>query len=289
MVALSDTSTLFGLSRVLEPESRSAIAEFLRAAWAAQFGQRPGPIEGDLELLGRLFRPDVSGASLRGAAATLEALTISPPRDLPAALYVPVDDTHGFVTPEGRVALEVIDHAGEDPVSIGDSALLRATTIVATFYGESVRRHVGKTVGQPDLRPLSFAFALLLLVNGSVGEERALRTPDTADEERRLMEAIAPALDAFSEGIGGGPISRRESGRMEGNWVLTEVPRQLPTLIAKTKAGFWVQPHAYADAARRIGALLARRRRPPTGTQDCGSRSRTSAGRTEAHAQPSPH
>jgi hypothetical protein len=263
----ADTSTFFGLSRVVETELRASLADFLRTAWEVQHGRPPGDLDADLMALRQVFRPDVSGAALRNAAASLEPVPAPRSSMVGDALFVVVDDRRGFVTPEGRLALELLDSYPPGRLSISDSDLLRAALTLARFYGEPVRSHVAKTVARPDLRPLSFAFALLLLINGSIGEDRALRTPSSRDEERRLMQAIAPVLNAFSEGIGGGSLSSREAQRMEGNWALTEVARQLPTMAARTKAGFWIRPAAAEGAGRRVGELLARRKNPPTRAQ----------------------
>jgi hypothetical protein len=264
MTERQDSSTLFGLSRVIEPGPRAELRTFLGAAWEVQHRKLPGDLEADLAGLQGVFRPDASGAALRDAAAALEPIGVARPEPLADALFIAVDDERGFVTAEGRLVLDILDSYPPGRLSVSDSDMMRAGLTLARFYGDAVRNRVAKTVGRPDLRPLSFAFALLLLVNGSIGEERALRTPSSRDEERRLMQAMAHALDSFSTGIRGASLSPREAQRMEGNWVLTEVPRQLPTLAARTKAGFWIRPAAADTAGRRLGELLGRRKNAPT-------------------------
>jgi len=259
-----NTSTFFGLSRVLEEELRTELEQFLLAAWRAQYDEEPGQLTKDLGRLEPLFRPRVSGAVLRDAAAALRELAVPRPDSLPASLFLEIDARHGFVTAEGRLVLDLCLSREPGRLLIEDSDLLSASLLLCGFYGEPARAAVHRAVAQPDLRPLSFAFALLLLLNGSVGEERALRSPTTSEEERRLMVALGPALNAFSEAIGGKPLTEKEAHRMEGNWVLTEVARQLPTLFAKTKAGYWLRPGAVDSAPARLGELLARRKNAPS-------------------------
>lgn len=237
---------------------------FLLAAWRSQHGRDLAEVRSDLDAIALVFRPDARGATLRKAVQSLGPIHVPRPPELPESMYLGVDDERGFVTAEGRLLAEILEKKPVGGVAISDDDLLEAATLLADFYGSSVRQAVAKTLSSPDLRPLSFAFALLLLVNGSLGEKKALRLPSSREDDRRLMQALAPVLNAFAEAIGARSLAQKEAQRMEGNWVITEVPRQLPALAQREGSSIWLRDGATLSTAHRLGELLARRRRPPT-------------------------
>jgi hypothetical protein len=203
-------NTLFGVSRGLEPDERAAICAYLRAAWRAQHGRVPSTLSVDLETLGDLFRSHVQAKRLRGAAEQLDAVVESRP-PLPEAVLVPVDDQRGFVTPEGRVLLDQLERSEQsgDQVITRDS-VLTACALIADFYGSHQRRWMRKELTGGDVRPATLGFAVFLLINNSVGFDRALLLPSSPNDEAMLAGRVLPVVNIFSTSVGGSSVKPRE-------------------------------------------------------------------------------
>jgi hypothetical protein len=257
-------STLFRVSRGLEAEERRAIRTFLRAAWRAQYGRLPSTLSVDLETLEALFRSHVQAKRLRDAAEDLETISARRPL-LPEAVFVPVDDQRGFVTPEGRVLLDELDRAEESSVHIiSRDTLLDSYALIADFYGESHRRWMRKELAGGDVRPATLGFAIFLLINNSVGSKRALLLPSSTEEEQMLAGRILPVVSQFSIAVGGSPVKPRETERLRSNWIVTETNRQLGRYISRADEGrtvkFWIDEEHEAALVEELGRQLARRR-----------------------------
>ena len=227
-------STLFGVSRGLESDERRAIRSYLRAAWRAQYGRMPSTLSVDLQVLEGLFRSHVQAKRLRDAAEDLEIIATRRPI-LPEAVFVPVDDYRGFVTPEGRVLLDELEKAEQAQSSthiINRETLLDSYALIADFYGESHRTWMRKELTGGDVRPATLGFAIFLLINNSIGSKRALLLPWALEEEEMLAGRILPILSEFSVSVGGSPVKRRETERLRSNWIITETKRQLGPYIS---------------------------------------------------------
>jgi hypothetical protein len=257
-------STLFGVSRGLEAEERTAIRVYLRAAWYAQYGRNPSTLSVDLEVLEGLFRSHVLAKRLRDAAEGLDAIGERRPV-LPEAVFVAVDESRGFVTPEGRVLLDQLDraeHSSEQVIS--RDALVDAYALIADFYGESHRRWMRKELTGGDVRPATLGFAIFLLINNSVGFKRALLLPSSVEEEQMLAGRILPVVSEFSVSVGGSPVRQREAERLRSNWIITETRRQLGPYIGRADEGraakFWVEEDREESLIAELGRQVARRR-----------------------------
>lgn len=253
---------LFGVALVLEREEVDALRDLLTRAFIAQHHRPPGDVETDLAAM-RSLRPGASANSLRRVVADANAL--GPPRPaVPDQLLIAVTETRALLTAEGRVVLDVLERAEDgDPVVIGRADLLGAYGRVADFYGAPHRTWMTQQARGGDLRPHVFAVAVLLLLNGSVGEKRALRAEGNEDDAE-LSLRLAPVLDAFARGIGGKEVlSAAEAQKgLRSAWPFTEAGRQLTGQVLRRDGGLWVDAREEDALVRRLGALLAARTRP---------------------------
>lgn len=257
-------STLFGVSRGLELEERYAIGTYLRAAWRAQYGRPPSTLSADLEALKDLFRSHVLAKRLRDAAEDLRVIAERRPL-LPEAVFVAVDDERGFVTPEGRVLLDELEKAEQSSAHIiNRDTLIHAYALVADFYGSSHRQWMRKELIGGNLRPATLGFAIFLLINNSLGSNRALLLPSSIEEEHMLANQILPVVSEFSISIGASPVRQRETERLRSNWIITETKRQLGPYIARVDDGrtvkFWIEEEREDSLIDELGRQLARRR-----------------------------
>lgn len=256
--------TLFGVSRGLEADEAAAIRAYLHAAWQAQYGRPPSTLSVDLETLGDLFRSHVQAKRLRAAAEQLGAISERRPL-LPEAVFVPVDERRGFVTPEGRVLLDELGRSGVegDHVFTRD-ALLTACARVADFYGGRHRQWMRKELAGGDVRPGTLGFAVFLLINNSVGAPRALLLPSAQAEEEALAGRVLPVINAFTVAVGGSPVKPRERERLRSNWIITEAKRQMGRYISRADddrtVKFWIDVERETDLIDELGRQLARRK-----------------------------
>jgi hypothetical protein len=250
-------ATLFGVSRGLDLDELTELEDFLREAWQAQYGQPPSTLSADFERLRELFKTGASGKRLRDAAAALPRLSRRP-ASVSDDVFFAVGEHRGLVTPEGRALLEQLGLIREnsDRVLTRD-AMLQASTTVSSAYGNWQRAWLTQQLGKASLRPGTYGVVLLLLLNGSVTRETALRLPSLADEERALAQVLVPVIDAFATELGGHETSAREAERLRSNWRLTEARRHLYELVRVQDehgdAFVWVQ-----DEGKTV-ALLAER------------------------------
>jgi hypothetical protein len=256
--------TLFGVSRGLENSEVVTIRDYLLAAWRAQYGRAPSTLSVDLDLLTDLFRSHVQAKRLREAAEDLAPIPVPRPH-LPESIFVPVDESRGFVTPEGRVLLDQLSREELDGGKIlTRDSLVTAYATVADFYGRDHRRWMKKEITGGDVRPATIGFAVFLLLNNSTGPDRCLYLPSSPRDEGALAKTILPVVSEFSKGIGGSPVPRRESERLRSNWIVTEAPRQLSRFVSRSDdrnaARIWIVSGAEIGLIEELGRLLSKRR-----------------------------
>jgi hypothetical protein len=220
-------ATLFGVPRGLDLDELIELEDFLRAAWQAQYGHPPSTLTADFERLRELFKTGASGKRIRDAVAALPRLSRRP-ASVSEDVFFAVGEHRGLVTPEGRALLEqlaAIREGGERVLS--RDAMLYASATVSSAYGGWQRAWLTQQLGRASLRPGTYGVVLLLLLNGSLTRETALRLPSSAEEERALARVLIPVIDAFATRLGGHETSAREAERLRSNWRLTEARRHL--------------------------------------------------------------
>jgi hypothetical protein len=237
-------STLFGFSRGLERDELARVEDFLREAWAAQYGQSPATLSGDLDRLKPLFKTNASAKKLREIVNELAVVRVERP-ELPDAAFVGIDDHRGLVTPEGRILLDELVRLREtDELVLGREAILRANARTTALYGKWQREWLTQQLQGGDLRPGTYGFVLFLLFNGSLDEQTGLPMPAEDREELQLAEVVAPVIDAFAVALGGSAMNQREARRLRSNWRVTEARRQLFDQVRRVVNGdiaiYWI-------------------------------------------------
>lgn len=171
-----NADTFFGFPLDELTTENPRVLRYLIRAWIAEHGTEPTDFDEDLEKLRPLFHSHVTGNRVRDRVKTLDRIPQSRPY-IPDVFFLPIDSERGLVTPEGRALIETTRDNNSDP-SPAD-----AVAAVARFYGDSLRAWMAKSV-ETGLVPLpSVGFVIFLLINGSVGPERAMRFPSKQDEE----------------------------------------------------------------------------------------------------------
>jgi hypothetical protein len=258
--------TIFGVSRGLEYDEIRDLVFFFRRAWQAQYGREPSTLTADLERLADVFRSHASPKRLRAAATRLKPVQ-GRPAHLSPDVFIPVDELRGFVTPEGRVLLEHLsDMMESEEALLSRDAVLHAYATVGQLYGEWQRDWITRQLTGAGLRPGTYGFVVTLLINGSVGQERALRLPADQALESELATKVMDVANTFAVGIGGSPTKGREMGRLRSNWVVTEASRQLygkimrPETDRSCDAYIWIDASKEFELVDELGARLAERK-----------------------------
>ncbi len=260
---------LFGVSATL---SRSRVAQLVadfEAAWANQYdGRYPLDLMADLKTLTAYFDPLAREATLR---RRLEGLPANP-IELPDGFALDLGTGRLVLTPEGRVALEVLrgllERSGST-LMIDSETLAAAHAVLAHFYRGLTRRRLDKVralaAGEASpMLPVAAAFVLLLLVNRSTSQQRSL-TQSAADADQRALidDAFAPALRAFAEALTGEKFQVRD-GSLGGlslyqGYASTEARRRLGSRLRLEDGRVWVPEEEEEEVLAFITRELKRR------------------------------
>ena len=252
--------SLFGIPTGLSHDEAASIAASLTRAWLGLFSRVPGGLNSDLELLKSYFHPIAQGARLRRLIANVPEVDngLGP---LPQLLLFQIGERRGLVTPEGRIALEVLKRelGNDGDVVIDLTEIAWANRVVADLYRSWTRERL-RDVASPDapLQVPVVGFALTMLVNGSVGREHALPIPRSDLQEEQLSRVIGPIVDAFVDAIR--RQNRREPFRLRGGWIVTETTRHLFGAIDRDGDLLWVREDADERLPRELAAALAKRK-----------------------------
>jgi hypothetical protein len=266
-VTRPDAPDLLGLPLQLSRERALALVADLETAWLEQTGSYPFHLASDLDRLAPYFDPLAREATLRRRLDELPRQTV----ELPREFAVDVGAGRQIVTPEGRVALDLLRRALEQsPVaSLDDQVRADALAVLADFYRRLARRRFEKVralaagEGAPML-PVAAAFALLLLVNRSTSPDRAL-DQSVEDPARRAVvdEAFAPALRAFAETLSGEKFKERDRSlgglSLYQGYAVTEARRRLGQRLRGEDGRLWIPQEDEADVLAFLARDLRRR------------------------------
>src|SRR5919197_4617663 len=144
MRVLEAPTELFGLSLTLSRPRVVALVDGLEEAWRAQQGGNyPLDLDADLKTLAAFFDPLAREATLRRRLDQLAQTPI----ELPGTFLLDAGSGRRVVTPEGRVALDVLrgllTESGET-VRIDAETLAAAHAVVDDFYRSLARRRLDK-------------------------------------------------------------------------------------------------------------------------------------------------
>lgn len=247
----------FPLHELAEDDSR--IVRYLTRAWTNEHGTPPSDLDEDLDKLRPLFQSHVTGTRVREHVKSLKPLRMSRPF-IPEVFFLAVDADRGLVTPEGRALIE----AAQDQTEPQAASLVDT---IAQFYGDSLRAWMAKSI-ETGLVPLpSAGFAMFLLINGSVGQQRAMQFPSEKHEEADLATVIMDVASIFSTTLHGPAIKAKERVQLRTSWVVSQAVRHLGNSMSRGSdrktglASIWVEEdHTNALLSDISVAIRARSR-----------------------------
>jgi hypothetical protein len=228
------------------------ISTFLISAWSAQRGKAPADLAADLAFLAQFFAPTATTRRLRESLAQLKEVR-APRSDLPEEIFLPWRTNRGLVTPEGRVALALLEsHLTTEHVIVQTEEIAWAYAQVADLYRSWGRHRLLDALGRRE-RPLRLpviGFNLFLLVNRSIGEDNAFPLPPAGELEQELSRTVGPIVAAFADALTSAR-GQSEPFRLRGGWIVTETNRHLSEFVTFSPNALWV-------IARQIAFLVAR-------------------------------
>lgn len=251
-----------GLPDAMTSTQAAALAGSLEALWNEIFG-RVQDLESDLRDLRRYFDPVASGKRLRRLLSELPDAPSSA-RGLRGPHVLAVTETKLLITPEGRVALDILRRRlvnGEDVIVLTSEALVPSLESLVTNYREWSRHRLAQTLallaGEAEpLRLPAIGVLIALVVNRNIGPDRALPVADQQTRgivERALLEPAA----AFAQRLGAERLKIGKESLYRG-WMLHEVGRRLPAALASGEA-VSIVPGKEAAAVDLAARELARR------------------------------
>jgi hypothetical protein len=256
----------FGLADRLPRNAAEQLHETLTELWRVCHRRAPGAIRPDLDLHRRFFDPVAQGNRLRKALLSIDPYT--PPGPIQPSLALAVDAERLLITPEGRVAIELLDRAiegaGEQVTVDVQLAAVREHDLLALYrdWGRHRLRSVIDLLGggEKPLQIPAIGAVLTLLVNRSDSPERAIArfSPGTARDV--IDDVFRTCANAFSEQLA--PSTRRATNkeRLISGWTLGEIARRMPDALQSSDAhGVYVVGDRRPELIGLIVSELARR------------------------------
>lgn len=272
MAAADDALNEFGLPARLPRRVAEQMAEALSRLWQAAHGRLPGALRPDLAAQQNYFDPVAQGRRLREAFLDLEPVEI--PRELLAdSLLLAIDGRRSLITPEGRIALALLQQALERPgpeIELDGGAARRYERELLALYREWGRHRQRQVIdlmggGKNPLQLPAIGAALTLLVNRSDSPERAIkRFPKGERPAQHVDQAFFACAEAFANALGSAErAAKRKTGKKEGlisGWTLGEVRRRLPDALVLEKTAVYVATGQQEALMDLLVAELRRRK-----------------------------
>ncbi|MHB8233804.1 MAG: hypothetical protein ACYDHT_04050 [Solirubrobacteraceae bacterium] len=256
----------FGLPERLPRYAAEQLHGTLTELWLMCHRRYPGALRPDLELHRHYFDPVAQGKRLRQALLSISPFTA--PGPLAPSQAIPVDSDRLLITPEGRVALELLDVAlGEhsDGVRLDGELALRRERDLLTLYRDWGRHRLRSVIdllggGEKPLQVPAVAGVLTLLVNRSDSQERAIKRFPPGVARDVIDGVFRSCANAFSQQLA--PSIRRASDkeRLISGWTLGEITRRMPDALHNSDdQGIYVVASRREELVRFLVAELARR------------------------------
>lgn len=272
MAAEDDALSEFGLPAHLPRRVGAQMAEALTRLWQAAHDQPPGALRPDLAAHRNYFDPVALGRRLREAFLSLDPVEV-PSGLLPSPVLLQIDGQRLLITPEGRIALALLQKALAQPGAelVLDSAAARRyeKELLALYreWGRHRQRQVVDLIGggKNPLQLPAIGAALTLLVNRSDSPERAIkRFPKGERATQNVDHAFFACAEAFANALGPAErAAKRKTTKKEGlisGWTLGEVRRRLPDALVLTKTAVHVAPNQQGPLMDLLVAELRRRK-----------------------------
>jgi hypothetical protein len=247
-------NTLLGLPDYLDDAEAKGMISALRQTWSAMQGTAPGKLEEDLEACRRWFDPVAQGQRLRRELSQLpdvpdELADPGPP------LTLSVGPGKRLVTPEGRCALDLLEHLphGRKSHVISDAQLVSYDRRLALLYRDWSRHRLQSVVDllAGTTKPLQIPAAgvvIALLVNRDTSKERAL-TRFAAGAPRDVVDqAFFAPVQAFADILAPTRRGNRSNPKLVSGWMLYEARRRLADalVVVDARGGVdgkvWIKP-----------------------------------------------
>jgi hypothetical protein len=267
-----DVASFLDLPGLIDSVVARKWLQILRAHWIAQLGRPPGLLSDDLAALDTWFDPTRPGSRLRAAVATLSSASRRDTLDsdeVPALFRLDVGSDRRLVTPEGRVALHVLDQTLSTVhdarlLVVSQEAIAQGVASLLSHYRDQSQRRLLEVVRLLDgtaksaLRPAAAGLLFFLLVNRNTAPERPLRKhQDDPRTARLLTRMISESVAEFAA-----PFRRSSDGadraiEVYRGWAYGEIARRLGRgFVTDAKVAYIVDP---VLAEQRLARHLAAR------------------------------
>ena len=223
------SGTLLGAPVDISGQRLTQWINSLASAWRELTAREAGDLESDLRDLEPLFGPK---SRIRTIRERVYDLTPRSPNADPPPRQALMPIAGGLlITPAGRTLLHVLtEHreSGRPVIEPADyiGAIQALIDARAAWHQKWLSDQFETTLSPPPL-----AAALLLLINGSIGEDRALRLPADEEADKALAGVVIPLLARFAEALG----SKRtlETSTLRSHWAFSQVSRVLGRDVAR--------------------------------------------------------
>jgi hypothetical protein len=237
--------------------------------WTVTMGRPPGDLNDDLELIKRWFDPVAQGQRLRRELSAIEG--VQPGLEVPGEPWtVEVGSSKWLVTPEGRCAIDVLQSYPDDRqrLVVTDSQLVPYDRLLGGLYRRWSRHRLDSVVAllAGTTKPLQIPAAgvvISLLVDGCVGEERALVRFASESARSVVDRAFFAAVNAFSDVLAPSRRGKRDS-RLISGWMLYEARRRLGDVLVvedfhgTTDGRVWIREDGIDQVVDVVARDLAR-------------------------------
>lgn len=257
----------FGLTDRLARPAAAQLHDTLIDLWRACHHGPPAGVRPDLRLHRRFFDPVAQGKRLREALLNIDPVVL--PGPLSDAQVINVDSARTLITPEGRIALELLQRALDAPgphVEVDQRMAERWERELLALYREWGRHRLRSVVnllggGDKPLQIPAIGAVLTLLVNRSDSPQRAIKRFGPGTPGDVIDDVFRSCARAFAQQLA--PSTRRASDkeRLISGWTLGEITRRMPdALRSSDEDGVYVVATRKGELIDLLVAELHRRR-----------------------------
>lgn len=214
-------STLFGAPLGYSPDLLERWVGDLERCWMSFSGGRQSAgLEQDIERLATIYATGVKAATLRNQVAQLDA-DVEYSIELLPEVALHFDGVY-LITPEGRILLETLKKLKQGGGSVIDTDTLAGALALATQTRSDWYLAWAANQLEGSMSPTVIGAALLLAVNGSVGEGAAFVLPKDDPERPAARDAILGIVGRFSVDLGGTAPTYSD---LRTHWAFSQVSR----------------------------------------------------------------
>ncbi|AXH96627.1 hypothetical protein [Ornithinimicrobium avium] len=249
---------LFGAPTWFPPLECQRWIRVLSRTWFALMGRPPELLEDDLDAMAAVFGTGVSARTLKARVYKLPAAD-EETTELPGQVAVLLDGS-ALITPEGRILLDVLMQLQRTGATEIDTASqLRALSVATNLRVQWQATWMQKQFNS-SISPAVLGAAMFLLLNGSVGAERALFLAKDKSFDIRLGMIVQPLIASFSEALGRDQPAQTQG--LRGHWAFSQVSRLMGRDVARdtTAEGalMYVRPGRQDHLTREVASRLNR-------------------------------